>query len=179
MNGQDSRTSDTPIGVCPCPSQHVGRTNPDNVPECPDVTRIEGRENVNQQVSRSSGGRWKPGQSGNPAGRAIGARQRLSEQMLSDLADVWKVSGKDVLEGLVKDDPGKLATIAYGLLPRDVFVSVTQSGPGDVTPDQWMLLRSILDVIERSIPPGVEVVPSDVLHAVEHAVRAHVATPVE
>jgi hypothetical protein len=29
-----------------------------------------------------------------------------------------------VLERLAKDDPAKLAQIAYGLLPRDIFVKV-------------------------------------------------------
>jgi hypothetical protein len=32
-----------------------------------------------------------------------------------------------VLERLAKDDSGKLATIAYGLLPRDVFINCNSS----------------------------------------------------
>jgi hypothetical protein len=45
-------------------------------------------------------GRWTPGQSGNPAGRPVGARQRISEQLLSDLAEDWEERGKDVLTRL-------------------------------------------------------------------------------
>jgi len=48
---------------------------------------------------------WKPGQSGNPAGRPVSSRQKISERLLADLADVWAEHGKDVLERLAKDDP--------------------------------------------------------------------------
>jgi hypothetical protein len=39
---------------------------------------------------------------------------------------VWETHGASVLERLAVTDPGKLAQIAYGLLPRDVFISVEQ-----------------------------------------------------
>jgi len=48
---------------------------------------------------------WKPGQSGNPAGRPVSSRQKISERLLADLADVWAEHGKDELERLAKDDP--------------------------------------------------------------------------
>ena len=50
------------------------------------------------------------------AGRPMAARQRM------DLADVWAEHGVSVLQRLAVTDPGKLAQIAYGLLPRDVFI---------------------------------------------------------
>jgi hypothetical protein len=31
----------------------------------------------------------------------------------------------------------KLATTAYGLLPRDVFISVATATPGNLEPDKW------------------------------------------
>jgi hypothetical protein len=49
---------------------------------------------------------------------------RRSEQLLADLATVWEEHGVSVLQRLAVTDPGKLAQIAYGLLPRDVFISV-------------------------------------------------------
>jgi hypothetical protein len=81
---------------------------------------------LNQQVSK--GHRWQKGQSGNPAGRAVGARQKISERLLADLASVWETHGESVVS-LAITEPGKLAQIAYGLLPRDVFISVeTRTG---------------------------------------------------
>ena len=41
---------------------------------------------------------------------------------------------------MVSTDPGKLAQIAYGLLPRDVFISVEQRTPGNLDPDEWRVL---------------------------------------
>jgi len=87
---------------------------------------------VNQQVSK--GHRWPKGQSGNPAGRPVGARPRISEQLLAEIASVWEEHGVSVLQRLAITDPGKLAQIAYGLLPRDVFISVEQRTPGQPRP---------------------------------------------
>jgi hypothetical protein len=87
---------------------------------------------------------WKPGQSGNPAGRPPSSRQKISERLLQDLAAIWEEHGKTVLERLAKDDPGKLATIAYGLLPKDVFARVEdQRTPGNLEPEAWAALRRV------------------------------------
>ena len=85
---------------------------------------------MNKQPKQLMATAWKPGQSGNPKGRPIGARQKISEQLLADLAVVWEHQGESVLRRLAIEDPGKLAQIAYGLLPRDVFISVEQRTPG-------------------------------------------------
>jgi hypothetical protein len=63
-----------------------------------------------------------------------GDRQRISEKLLADLAEVWEASGKAVLEMLATDGPGKLPQIGYGLLPRDLFISVEQRTPGNLDP---------------------------------------------
>jgi hypothetical protein len=53
------------------------------------------------------------------AGRPSGARQRIPEQLLADLAEVWEAHGKAALEHLARNEPAKLAQIAHGLLPRE------------------------------------------------------------
>jgi len=73
---------------------------------------------------------------------------RDRKRLLADLAEVWEVSGKEVLERLAKDDPAKLVTIAFGLLPRDVFISVEQKTPGNLEAEAWATLRRVLDLIE-------------------------------
>jgi Family of unknown function (DUF5681) len=120
---------------------------------------------------------WKPGQSGNPAGRPIGARARISEKLLADLATVWEAHGESVLTRLATEEPGKLAQIAYGLLPRDVFISVEQRAPGNLEPDEWATLRRVLDVIEQCAPAGSD--PSKVFETIEQALRAEHATLIE
>src|SRR4051794_40147621 len=116
---------------------------------------------------------WKPGQSGNPAGRPLGARARISEKLLADLASVWETHGESVLSRLALTDPGKLAQIAYGLLPKDVFISVEQRAPGNLEPDEWATLRRVLDIIQASVPDGAE--PSQVFETIESALRAEYA----
>ena len=83
--------------------------------------------------------------------------------------------GSSVLERLALTDPGKLATIAYGLLPRDVFVSVSQSAPGNLEPEAWATLRSLLDVIQRV---GIEGEPQQVFEMIETDLRARLASDV-
>src|SRR6516164_9800357 len=75
--------------------------------------------------TRDERGRWLKGIPAPPgAGRPVSSRQKISERLLQDLAVVWEEHDKTVLERLARDEPGKLATIAYGLLPRDLFVRV-------------------------------------------------------
>jgi hypothetical protein len=107
--------------------------------------------NVNENVKRDANGRWLKGTPSPSPGRPISSRQRISEKLLSDLADVWEERGKDVLMQLALDDPGKLAQIAYGLLPRDIFLHVQQSGSAE-NAHQRALLRSVLDAIEEHEP---------------------------
>jgi hypothetical protein len=85
------------------------------------------------------------------AGRPLGARQRISEKLLADLATVWEAHGESVLARLATEEPGKLAQIAYGLLPRDVFISVEQRAPGNLEPDEWATLRRVLDIIQQCV----------------------------
>jgi hypothetical protein len=72
-------------------------------------------------------------------------------------------------------DPGKLAQIAYGLLPRDVFINVQQQSPGGLDPKAWATLRSLLDVIQRV---GIEGEPQQVFEMIETDLRARLASDV-
>lgn len=62
-----------------------------------------------------------------------------------------------------------MAQIAYGLLPRDVFISVEQRTPGNLDPDEWAILRRVIDLIQANAK-GAELGP--VLETIENALRA-------
>lgn len=81
-----------------------------------------------------------------------------------------------VLQRLAVTDPGKLAQIAYGLLPRDVFISVEQRTPGNLDPDEWAILRRVIDLIQANAK-GAELGP--VLETIENALRADQAKLIE
>jgi hypothetical protein len=127
--------------------------------------------------NRDSNGRWLKGTTGNAAGRGMTNRQRISEKLLADLATVWETHGESVLARLALTDPGKLAQIAYGLLPRDVFISVEQRPPGNLEPNEWATLRRVLDIIQACAPAGAE--PAAVFETIETALRVEYAKPVE
>jgi hypothetical protein len=125
--------------------------------------------------ARDANGRWLPGRSANPAGRGMTNRQRISEKLLADLAAVWEEHGKSVLERLAVDEPGKLAQIAYGLLPRDLMISVETKTPGNLDADSYAALRRLLDVIESCGAIGE---PQQVFEMIEEDLRARLAKPI-
>jgi hypothetical protein len=94
----------------------------------------------------------------------------------------WQTGGglgdarASVPERLAITDPGKLAQIAYGLLPRDVFISVEQRTPGNLDPDEWAILRRVIDLIKQNAS-GAELGP--VLETIENALRADQAKMIE
>jgi hypothetical protein len=89
--------------------------------------------------------------------------------VIFDLPPSEEEHGKDVLTKLAVTDPGKLATIAYGLLRRDVFISVEQKTPGNLEPEAWAALRRVLDLIQAA---GVDGDPRDVFEMIENALNA-------
>ena len=88
----------------------------------------------------------------------------------------YPLHGVSVLQRLAVTDPGKLAQIAYGLLPRDVFISVEQRTPGNLDPDEWAILRRVIDLIQVNAK-GAELGP--VLETIENALRADQAKLIE
>jgi hypothetical protein len=120
---------------------------------------------------------WKPGVSGNPKGRGPTNRQKIAERLIADLADTWSTHGATVLQHLATNDPGKFATIAFGLLPRDVFVQVQQQAPGGLSPEEWSQLRGVLDAIEQARLG--DVAPSEIFAGIEMYLRSSFAKPIE
>jgi hypothetical protein len=61
---------------------------------------------------------WKPGQSGNPAGRPKGSRSKLNEVFLADFIAAWEQHGPEALTKTATESPGIFVRVAASLLPR-------------------------------------------------------------
>ena len=73
------------------------------------VVETEARD---RELKRLNGRMWAAGQSGNPAGRPVGARGRFSERFVADLTTAWEQHGAHALEQTAKLYPDRFVAIA-------------------------------------------------------------------
>jgi Family of unknown function (DUF5681) len=119
---------------------------------------------------------WKPGQSGNPAGRPVGSRQRFSESVIQDIAADWAIGGAETIARVRQTDPATYFRVVASILPKDVLVNVQQS-TDNILPEDRQLLVELLRMITAAVPTGVDT--TSTLEFLADALRAHFAKPVE
>lgn len=69
---------------------------------------------------RGPGKPFQKGQSGNPKGRPIGSRQKLSEGFINALSEDFERHGKDTIQRMRKDKPDAYVRVVADLVPKDV-----------------------------------------------------------
>jgi hypothetical protein len=79
--------------------------------------------------------RFKPGQSGNPAGRPKGARNKVSEKLLEALALDFETHGKEVIETVRAEKPHEYLKIVASLVPKQMEIE-NSAQPFAVIPAQ-------------------------------------------
>ena len=88
---------------------------------------------------------FSPGQSGNPAGRPKGSKNKkqLTEAFLGDLAETWSRRGMQALEEVATTKPVEFCKIAASLIPKDMLVTVDSaesfviSAVPQLTTEEW------------------------------------------
>lgn len=131
---------------------------------------------VNKQGRNKAATLWKPGESGNPAGRPIGSRNKFSEDVIQAFAIDWAAGGPEAIARVRVTDPSTYMRVVASILPKDVLVNVHQATPGNLEPEAWATLRRVLDIIQASVPAGAE--PIAVFETIETALRAEYARPI-
>jgi hypothetical protein len=99
-----------------------------------------------QQIGRP----FEPGQSGNPAGRPKGARNKLSEAFLEALADDFEANGKRVVEKVRAERPQDYLKIIAAVMPTRTEIEkvVPARRACDMTDDE---LVAIIDETKRQL----------------------------
>ena len=68
---------------------------------------------------------YKPGQSGNPKGRKMGSRQKLSEKFIDHLADHFEKEGMDIIKRVAEENPVAYLQIICRLIPKDTHFTIS------------------------------------------------------
>jgi hypothetical protein len=85
---------------------------------------------------------WGPGQSGNPAGRPKGSRNKLSEDFVAALYDDFQEHGSAAIAACRAEKPDVYLRVIAGLLPKDLHLKVQSLD--DLTDDQLMRKLAVL-----------------------------------
>lgn len=130
---------------------------------------------MKQRTSTANLKPWKPGQSGNPLGRPLGARAKFSEQACADALADWTSNGKDTLERVRVTDPSTYLRVLFSIIPKDIAISVeNRNGPMDVAEMQAM--RRLVALIQAT---ASAVDPETVFAWLEEDLRARVAKQID
>jgi len=114
---------------------------------------------------------WKPGQSGNLNGRPVGTRQAFSAGFLRDLAEVWSEEGRETMVKTARTNPAVFFATCARLIPNDVSVTIQQQLPGNLSAEDWAMIREIVEAVKQAIPDAASAPPGAVLEHVLGALR--------
>ena len=115
---------------------------------------------------------WPPGVSGNPNGRPVGSRSAFSAGFTRDLAEVWASHGKASMLYTAEKQPAVFFATCARLLPNDVRVTVEQQLPGNLSAEDWSMMREIVAAVRQAIPDASSKPPGAVLEHVLGAFQA-------
>jgi len=126
-----------------------------------------------------NGRMWPPGVSGNPNGRPVGSRTVFSQGFLKDLASVWAERGRAAMEKTAIDQPTVFFATCARLIGPEVKLTIEQTLPGNLSMEDWQMMREIVAAVRQTIPDASSKPPGAVLSHVLEALRLAEAKPID
>jgi len=97
---------------------------------------------------------FKKGQSGNPAGRSKGSRNKLAEAFWTDFAAAWQANGQAALTAVAANDPSTFVRVAASLMPKETEVTLRRISAKEIPDDE--LADIAIGGGEGTDPPPVD-----------------------
>jgi hypothetical protein len=98
---------------------------------------------------------FKPGQSGNPAGRPKGSRNKLTSEFFDDFFAAWQTYGAKALKDVAENNPRDFVRAAAMLMPKEFQLS---SPLDDLTDAD---LADLIAALRSLIAAGPALAPAD------------------
>ena len=96
---------------------------------------------------------FKPGQSGNPKGRRKGARSKLGEAFLDDLASAWSEHGAAAIQKMIDIKPEVFVKVVADLMPKDVHLTGSEKYENLTDEELTARLRTLIAQVGPLIDP--------------------------
>jgi hypothetical protein len=114
---------------------------------------------------------WQPGQSGNPAGRLRGSRNKFSEEVICAFLRDFREHGQKAIAKVRRTQPAAYLKICSYLVPKEMKLEHT-SGVKEMTDEELeeaiALVREVLEQRAKGLDAklvGLEVVEPDAIPA--------------